>query len=132
MRSFNRWRPFGGICDCQGSRDTLIYASSIDSRGLDAIVSILSEVILQPKISDQELDICRQTIAYELEDLNRKPEQEPLLLEQIHTAAYRGNTLGLPKICPEKNIPLIDPECPVHVPEHISFSGQDGPCCRWC
>ena len=99
---------FGGICDCQGSRDTLIYASSIDSRGLDAIVSILSEVILKPKISEQELEICRQTIAYELEDLNRKPEQEPLLLEQIHTAAYRGNTLGLPKMCPEKNIPLID------------------------
>ena len=99
---------FGGICDCQGSRDTMIYASSIDSRGLDAIVGILSEVILQPKISDEELDFCRQTIAYELEDLHRKPEQEPLLLEQIHMAAYRGNTLGLPKICPQKNISLID------------------------
>lgn len=120
---------FGGICDCQGSRDTLIYASSIDSRGLDAIVAILSQVILQPKISEQELEICRQTISYELEDLNRKPEQEPLLLEQIHTAAYRGNTLGLPKICPEKNIPLIDQEVlytylsTYHSPDRMVLAG---------
>lgn len=99
---------FGGICDCQGSRDTLIYASSIDSRGLDAIVEILSEAIFQPKITEEELDLARRTIAYELEDISRKPEQEPLVMEQIHKAAYGSNTLGLPKLCPEKNIPLID------------------------
>lgn len=29
-------------------------------------------------------------------------------MEMVHTAAYRGNTLGLPKICQEANISIID------------------------
>ena len=81
-------------------------------------------------------------LRYELEDLAMRPDQEPLLVEQIHAAAYRhtwrilvstrtsyiqaqfehfsraivhlicghgirGNTLGLPKICPQENIGAI-------------------------
>lgn len=30
----------GGICDCQGSRDTTVYATSADSRGLEAITQV--------------------------------------------------------------------------------------------
>ena len=59
-----------------------------------------------------------------------RPEQEPLLLEMIHAvrptqylallffsnvlslsiiqAAYRDNTLGLPKVCPQENVTTID------------------------
>ena len=44
---------------------------------------------------------------YELEDLEMKPDQEPLLVEQIHAAAFKQNTLGLPKICPEENVGKI-------------------------
>ena len=44
---------------------------------------------------------------YELEDLEMKPDQEPLLVEQIHAAAFKHNTLGLPKICPEENVGKI-------------------------
>ena len=46
-------------------------------------------------------------IRYELEDAHMRPDQEPLLLEAIHAAAYRGNSLGLPKMCPEENIESI-------------------------
>lgn len=30
----------GGICDCQGSRDTTVYATSADSRGLEAVTQV--------------------------------------------------------------------------------------------
>ena len=36
-----------------------------------------------------------------------RPDQEPLLLEAIHAAAYNSNTLGLPKMSPEENIDSI-------------------------
>ena len=36
-----------------------------------------------------------------------RPDQEPLLLEAIHAAAYKSNTLGLPKMSPEENIDSI-------------------------
>ncbi|PNF36735.1 Mitochondrial-processing peptidase subunit alpha, partial [Cryptotermes secundus] len=98
----------GGICDCQSSRDTFIYASSADRRGMDAVVRVLGEVTLRPQISLKELASAQQALRFELETLYMRPEQEPILMDMIHAAAYRDNTLGLPKICPEANILKID------------------------
>jgi processing peptidase subunit alpha len=119
--SFNRTQRFesrdhilkdlekhGGICDCQGSRDSIIYAASIDSRGLDTIVRILSEVSLRPQFTDSDLELIRQTIQFELEDIGMRPDQEPLITDLIHGAAFRSNTLGLPKLCPSDNVDRID------------------------
>lgn len=98
----------GGIFDCQSSRDTFVYAISADSRGLDAVANILAEVVLRPQISPSEIDGTRQAIQFELETLAMRPEQETLLMDMIHAAAYRDNTLGLPKLCPEENVQKID------------------------
>lgn len=98
----------GGICDCQSSRDTFVYAASADRRGLESVTRVLAESVLRPKIQTQEVDYARQVVQFELESLNMRPEQEPLLMDMIHAAAYRDNTLGLPKLCPPANAPLID------------------------
>lgn len=98
----------GGICDCQSSRDTFVYAASVDSRGLEAVTRVLSEVVLRPQLQDFEVDMARQAVSFELESLNMRPEQEPLLMDMIHAAAFHDNTLGLPKLCPEENGGKID------------------------
>ncbi|XP_015512900.1 mitochondrial-processing peptidase subunit alpha isoform X1 [Neodiprion lecontei] len=98
----------GGICDCQASRDTFVYAASAERNGLRTVTQILGEIVLRPQITEEELGLARQTIEFELESLSNRPEQEPLLMDLIHAAAYRDNTLGLPKICPEGNISKID------------------------
>lgn len=98
---------YGGICDCQGSRDSLIYAASIDSRGLESIVKILGEVSLRPSFTEEDLKIIRQIVQFELEDISMRADQEPILLDLIHAAAFRSNTLGLPKLCPPENISTI-------------------------
>ncbi|XP_072287999.1 mitochondrial-processing peptidase subunit alpha isoform X2 [Pyxicephalus adspersus] len=74
----------GGICDCQTSRDTTMYAVSADAKGLDTVVSLLAEVVLQPRLSDEELEMTRMAVRFELEDLNMRPDPEPLLTEMIH------------------------------------------------
>ena len=84
-----------------------MYAASIESRGLEAIVEILGEVVLRPQITEEEINLVRMNIKYDLEDMNLSPNQEHLLTEAIHAAAYRNNTLGLPKMCPEENIDII-------------------------
>ena len=96
-----------GICDCQSTRDTFLYAASVDSRGLEPTVEILGDVVLRPQFSDAEMEMCEMTIRYELEDIAMRPDQEPLLVEKIHAAAFKNNTLGLAKICPEENIGTI-------------------------
>uniref|UniRef100_A0A8C5KJV2 Mitochondrial-processing peptidase subunit alpha n=1 Tax=Jaculus jaculus TaxID=51337 RepID=A0A8C5KJV2_JACJA len=98
----------GGICDCQTSRDTTMYAVSADSKGLDTVVSLLAEVVLQPRLTDEEIEMTRMAVQFELEDLNMRPDPEPLLTEMIHEAAYRENTVGLHRFCPAENIAKID------------------------
>ncbi|CAH1643539.1 unnamed protein product [Spodoptera littoralis] len=98
----------GGICDCQASRDTTVYATSADSRGLGAITQVLAEVTMRPQLSSDEIESARQAVAFELETLSMRPEQENILMDMIHSAAYKGNTLGLPKICPSNNVNKID------------------------
>ncbi|KAI0215179.1 Mitochondrial-processing peptidase subunit alpha [Lamellibrachia satsuma] len=119
----------GGICDCQGSRDTLIYAVSAETKGLRQVIEILSDVTLKPLIKQEELEDSRAAIAFELESLDMRPDPEPLLVELIHAAAFRGNTLGLPKICPEMSLPLIDQSMlytymkNYHTPERTVLAG---------
>lgn len=98
----------GGICDCQSSRDTLIYAASIDSRAVESVTRLLADVTLRPKLDPEEVSVARRTIQFELETLGMRPEQETILMDMIHAAAYRKNTLGLPKLCPSNNLELID------------------------
>ncbi|XP_016990493.1 mitochondrial-processing peptidase subunit alpha [Drosophila rhopaloa] len=98
----------GGICDCQSSRDTLIYAASIDSRAIDSVTRLLADVTLRPTLSDLEVSLAKRAVNFELETLGMRPEQEPILMDMIHSAAYRENTLGLPKLCPLENLDHID------------------------
>ena len=120
---------YGGICDCQSTRDTFLYAASVDSRGLDPTVEILGEVVLRPQFSPEELEMCEMTIRYELEDISMRPDQEPLLVEKIHAAAFKNNTLGLPKICPPENIGRISRQTlytylsAYHRPERMVVAG---------
>lgn len=98
----------GGICDCQSSRDTLIYAASIDSRGLESVTRLLADVTLRPTLDSEEVNLARRAVQFELETLGMRPEQEPILMDMIHAAAFRENTLGLPKLCPPQNLEYID------------------------
>lgn len=99
---------YGGICDCQSSRDTFIYAASADRRGIETVTRVLAEAVLRPKLEENEVDFARQAVQFELESLNMRPEQEPILMDRIHAAAYRDNTLGFPKLCLPENLDVID------------------------
>lgn len=119
----------GGICDCQGSRDTFIYASSADRRGIETVTRVLAEAVLRPKLEDYEIEFARQAVQFELESLNMRPEQEPILMDRIHAAAFRGNTLGLPKLCPPENVDKIDRDILFgflrlhHIPSRMVLAG---------
>ncbi|KAK3088082.1 hypothetical protein FSP39_014459 [Pinctada imbricata] len=89
-------------------RDTLIYAASLEPSGLRDSIDIMSDVVLRSNISQEELQGAVQAVAYDLEAMHMNPDPEMLLMEHIHKASFRDNTLGLPKFCPEENIGTID------------------------
>jgi len=120
---------FGGICDCQSTRDTFLYAASVDRRGLDSTIEILGDVVLRPVITEEELEASKAAISFEIEDAGLNPMQEAFTVEAIHAAAYSNNTVGLPKICPESNIEsmtratLMNYLSNYHSPERMVVAG---------
>ncbi|XP_074601211.1 mitochondrial-processing peptidase subunit alpha [Brevipalpus obovatus] len=119
----------GGIVDCQGSRDCMIYAASVDVQGLEAAIKIISETTMRPNFLEEEISIAKQTLNFELQDIFMRAEQEMTLLELIHQAAYRSNTLGLPRLCPADNVDKMSRELAMkflkvhHTPERTVLAG---------
>ncbi len=105
-----RLEQYGGICDCQTTRDTVVYAASVEGRGLEATMEILGDVALRPRLTEEELEFTRTAVEFEIEDIGMRPDQEVLMNEAFHAAAFANNTLGLPKVCPADNIKAITRE----------------------
>lgn len=98
-----------------------MYAVSAEVKGLDTVVNLLSDAVLQPRLvgkltselllnenacrcwirigrtfvyitcgwlcADEEIEMTRMAVRFELEDLNMRPDPEPLLTEMIHAVS---------------------------------------------
>ena len=124
-----RLEQYGGICDCQATRDTFLFAASVESGGLEATVDILGEVVLRPSFPDEEVEYARAAVAFENEDIAMRPDQETLLTEAVHAAAFSGNTLGLPKFAPTESLDKIGRDVlhnymsQYHTPDRMVLAG---------
>lgn len=98
----------GGQFQASSSRETIMYQSSTYTRSLPSVLSILSDTVLHPSITDKEVDAQRDAVAYEIREIKDKPEM--ILPEILHEVAYKGNTLGNPLLCPEENLAKMTPE----------------------
>ncbi|CAF1501370.1 unnamed protein product, partial [Didymodactylos carnosus] len=98
------------ICDCQNSKDIIIYALSCRTSGLERVVDILSETIFQPKLLSEELEEAQAAVFGEIDNLYKRYDPTPILTDMIHSvrAGYGNQTLGLPKFTPLENISKID------------------------
>ena len=106
-----------------------MYAASVDRRGLGSTVEILGDVVMRPQLKEEELDLVRQAVRFEIMDADMNPTQEVFGVEGIHAAAFANNTVGLPKVCPEENIDAISRKtlmhylCNHHTPDRMVLAG---------
>ncbi|KFD67703.1 LOW QUALITY PROTEIN: hypothetical protein M514_08558, partial [Trichuris suis] len=98
----------GAIVDCQHTKDSLIYASSCRASSAEAVLELIAESLFQPNFGEAEIATAREVVKSNVEAISMKPEPEELLNDLIHAAAYRDNTLGLPKYCQLENVDKID------------------------
>lgn len=49
---------YGGICDCQISRDSTVYAASVATEGFDPVVRMLNEVSNRMLLSEEEVNLA--------------------------------------------------------------------------
>jgi processing peptidase subunit alpha len=118
MRSFQSTSPrsadkmletlesLGGNVQCASSRESIMYQAAVFNKDVPSMMGILAETIRDPLITKDEVEQQLATAAYEIGEIWAKPEL--ILPELLHTAAFQGNTLGNPLLCPEERLQKIN------------------------
>ncbi|KAL2048282.1 hypothetical protein N7G274_000193 [Stereocaulon virgatum] len=96
----------GGNIQCASSRESLMYQSATFNSAVPTTLGLLAETIRNPLITDLEVQQQLETAEYEIKEIWSKPEM--ILPELVNIAAYKGNTLGNPLLCPEERLQFID------------------------
>ncbi|SGZ17034.1 BQ5605_C020g09089 [Microbotryum silenes-dioicae] len=92
----------GGQFLSSSSRETIMYQATTYTHSLDSVVSLLSDTVLNPLITPEELDQQRDAALWEIGEIKTKPEM--ILPEVLHEVAFQHNTLGNPLLCPEDRL----------------------------
>src|SRR5579862_9233190 len=95
----------GGNTACQASREHLSYQSSVFNNDVDTMLGLMAETVREPLLLEEEVEAQKETVLYEVSEIERKPEQ--IVPEYIHQAAYGDATLGRSVLCPEDRLPYI-------------------------
>ncbi|KAI4141303.1 MAG: hypothetical protein L6R39_005413 [Caloplaca ligustica] len=96
----------GGNIQCASSRESLMYQSASFNSAVPTTLALLAETIREPLITELEVQQQLETAAYEIREIWAKPEL--ILPELVNVAAYKGNTLGNPLLCPQERLPYIN------------------------
>lgn len=95
----------GGNYLCASSRESMMYQASVFNNDVEKMFQLMSETVKCPRITQEELEEQKLTAQYEIDEIWMKPEL--ILPELLHSAAYSGETLGAPLLCPADLLPHI-------------------------
>ncbi|GAA5852695.1 hypothetical protein JCM8547_002592 [Rhodosporidiobolus lusitaniae] len=98
----------GGQFISSSSRETILYQATTYTESLPSVLDILSDTVLNPSITVEEVDIQRDAALWEVGEIKTKPEM--ILPELLHETAFQGNTLGNPLLCPEARLETMSPD----------------------
>lgn len=96
----------GGNIQCASSRESLMYQSASFNSAVSTTLGLLAETIRDPLITEEEVMQQLATAEYEIDEIWERPEL--ILPELVHMAAYEGNTLGNPLLCPRERLGEIN------------------------
>ena len=101
-----RVEALGGNIQCASSREAMMYQAATFNNAIEDATGLLAETIRNPRITEEEVQEQLLTAEYEIGEIWSKPEL--ILPELIHTAGFKGNTLGNPLLCPKERLGLIN------------------------
>ncbi|KAI1144397.1 peptidase M16 inactive domain-containing protein [Hypoxylon sp. FL0543] len=96
----------GGNVQCLSSRESMMYQAGTFHSAVPKATELLADTILHPRITEEEVSGELLTAEYEINEIWKKPAL--ILPELLHLAAFKGNTLGNPLLCPIERIPEIN------------------------
>ncbi|KAI1402174.1 peptidase M16 inactive domain-containing protein [Hypoxylon fuscum] len=96
----------GGNVQCVSSRESMMYQAATFNSAIPTATELLADTIRNPRITEEEVAGELLTAEYEINEIWKKAEL--ILPELVHMAAFKGNTLGNPLLCPKERIPEIN------------------------
>lgn len=95
----------GGNYMCASSRETMMYQACVFNNDVDDMFALIADTVKNPLITEEEMEIQKMAVSYELSEIWQKPE---LILPELScVAAYEGG-LGNPLLCPEDRLDVIN------------------------
>ena len=83
-----------------------MYQSASFNSSVPTTLGLLAETIRDPLNTETEVQQQLETAEYEIREIWSKPDL--ILPELVNVAAYKGNTLGNPLLCPRDRLPFIN------------------------
>ncbi|ODQ55085.1 hypothetical protein SAICODRAFT_89261 [Saitoella complicata NRRL Y-17804] len=99
-------QEMGGTYMCSSSREAVMYQAAAFNQDIERMTEVLADTIINPQITEDEVETQKLTAEYEIEQIWGKPDM--ILPELAHMAAFRDNTLGNALLCPAERLPLIN------------------------
>ncbi|PWN35551.1 LuxS/MPP-like metallohydrolase [Meira miltonrushii] len=98
----------GGNIMCSSSRETIMYQAATYGHSVSDVLSILSDTVLNPRLTEEELLEQKEAAAWEINEIWNKPEM--IIPEMLHSVAYNNATLGNPLLCPMESLQVMTSE----------------------
>ncbi|KAI1101530.1 peptidase M16 inactive domain-containing protein [Jackrogersella minutella] len=96
----------GGTVQCISSRESMMYQAAIFNSAVPLATEFLADTIRNPKITEEEVSAELATAEYEVNEIWKSGDL--IIPELVHMAAFKGNTLGNPLLCPKERLPEIN------------------------
>lgn len=103
-----RMDALGGVTFANSSREQLLYCIDILREGVDEACAILAGTVLQPLLTDEEMEEVRQTIVFQNEGAHNPMLPDMAVMEGLHGCAYNNQPLGRPHLCPVEAVANLD------------------------
>lgn len=66
----------------------MVYAASVRHDSLDSLIELLGDCVFQPAFPETEFEQAKENIEFELQQLETRPDPEPLMTELIHEVCF--------------------------------------------
>lgn len=66
----------------------MIYAASVSTEKVEGLVELIADSLFQPSLNDEDIQLAKMGIDFEIQDINLRPDPEPLMTETIHAVSF--------------------------------------------